>query len=97
MKPTLPKGAAMTSVTAYPGTRELAYRSNDGMDVALLWHTATGLLSVVVDDSRTDERFELVLDHDDRAMDVFHHPFAYAARRGLEFGLVSRDEELVAA
>jgi hypothetical protein len=87
----------MTSVTAYPGTRELAYRSNDGMDVALLWHTATGLLSVVVDDSRTDERFELVLDHDDRAIDVFHHPFAYAARRGLEFGLVSRDEELVAA
>jgi len=87
----------MTSVTAYPGTRELAFRSNDGMDVALLWHTATDLLSVVVEDSRTDERFELVLDYDDRAMDVFHHPFAYAARRGLEFGLVSRDEELVAA
>lgn len=87
----------MTSVTSYPGTRELAFRSNDGIDVALYWHTATDLLSVVVDDSRTDERFELVLDHDDPAMDVFHHPFAYAAHRGLEFGLVSREEELVAA
>lgn len=68
----------MTSVTAYPGTRELAFRSNDGMDVALYWHTDSDILSVVVADSRTDESFELVLDHDDRAMDVFHHPFAYA-------------------
>jgi hypothetical protein len=51
----------------------------------------------VVVDSRTDESFELVLDRDDRAMDVFHHPFAYAAHRGLEFALASREEELVAA
>jgi len=87
----------MTSVTAYPGTRELAFRSNDGMDVALYWHTATDLLSVVVADSRTDETFELVLDHDDRAMDVFHHPFAYAAHRGLELGDRARAAELVAA
>ena len=87
----------MTSVTAYPGTRELAFRSNDGMDVALYWHTDSDILSVVVADSRTDESFELVLDHDDRAMDVFHHPFAYAARRGLELGDRTRTEELVAA
>jgi hypothetical protein len=84
----------MTSVTAYPGTRELAFRSNDGMDVALLWHTASDLLSVIVADGRTDESFELVLDHDDRAMDVFHHPFAYAARRGLDFGEQAREGEL---
>jgi len=76
----------MTSVTAYPGTRELAFRSNDGMDVALLWHTASDLLSVLVADTRTDERFELVLDRDDRALDVFHHPYAYAALRGLQLG-----------
>ena len=87
----------MTSVTAYPGTRELAFRSNDGMAVALLWHTATDVLSVVVTDTRTNETFELVLDADDRAMDVFHHPFAYAAHRGLEYRLASREEELVAA
>jgi hypothetical protein len=92
-----PTGAAMTSVTAYQGTRELAFRSNDGMAVALLWHTATDLLSVVVSDSRTGETFELVLDRDDHAMDVFHHPYAYAAHRGLEFALVLREAELVAA
>ncbi len=87
----------MTSITAYPGTRELAFRSSDGTDVALLWHTASDLLSVVVSDHRANERFELVLDRDDRAMDVFHHPYAYAAHRGLEFGVVTREEELVAA
>lgn len=76
----------MTPVTAYPGTRELAFRSNDGMDVALLWHTASDLLSVLVADTRTDERFELVLDRGDRPLDVFHHPYAYAALRGLELG-----------
>jgi hypothetical protein len=97
MKTEHSKGAAMTSVTAYPGTRELAFRSNDGVAVALLWHTATDVLSVVVTDSRTDEIFELVLDRDDRAMDVFHHPFAYAAHRGLEFASVTREEELVPA
>ena len=87
----------MTSVTAYPGTRELAFRSNDGMDVALLWHTASDLLSVVVADVRTDARFELVLDRDDRAMDVFHHPYAYAARRGMTPGGRAREEELAEA
>ena len=86
----------MTSVIPYKGTRELAFRSYDGMAVALLWHPANDLLSVVVCDSRTGETFELVLDRDDRAMDVFHHPFAYAAHRGLEFGPVTREEELVA-
>jgi len=40
---------------------------------------------------------ELVLDEHDDAMDVFHHPYAYAAHRGLEFGVVPGEEELVAA
>lgn len=87
----------MISPTAYPGTRELAFRSNDGMDVALLWHTASGLLSVLVSDNRTDARFELVLDHDDRAMEVFHHPYAYAARRGLVPGEPAPEGELTEA
>ena len=87
----------MTSVTAYPGTRELAFRSNDGMAVALLWHTAGNVLSVLVSDTRTEARFELVLDRDDRAMDVFHHPYAYAARRGFVPGDRPRDTELAEA
>jgi hypothetical protein len=39
----------------------------------------------------------LVFDERDNAMDVFHHRYAYAAHRGLEFRVVSSEEELVAA
>lgn len=84
--------------TATPtDTKELAYRMADGVEVALLWHIGGNYVSVVVADARIGETFELVLDERDNAMDVFHHPYAYAAHRGLEFGVVTRDEELVAA
>lgn len=87
----------MTTATTPTDTRELAYRMADGVEVALYWHTGGGYVSVVVSDARIGETFELVLDERDNAMDVFHHPYAYAAHRGLEFGVVTRDEELVAA
>ena len=86
----------MTQI-ADAGLRELAYREADGVAVALLWHTGSDALSVMVVDSRTDAAFELVLDRDDRPMDVFHHPYAYAAQRGLEVGAPSRLQDLVAA
>ena len=84
-------------ITTATTTRELDYRAADGVEVALLWHTSGDFLSVVVSDAKLGETFELVLDDRDDPMDVFHHPYAYAAHRGLEFGVVSRDEELVAA
>ena len=88
----------MTTAT-HTDTRELAHRTADGVEVALLWHPDGDYVSVVVSDARLGETFELVLDDRDDAMDVFHHPYAYAAHRGLEFGVVSREEEeeLVAA
>jgi hypothetical protein len=58
-------------------TRELAYRSNDGVEVALLWSPGEGRLTVVVVDTKADERFELEARHDN-ALEVFYHPFAYA-------------------
>ena len=63
--------------------KELAQRENDGISVTLLWHTETDRLTVSVRDSRTGEAFELAAGADD-AMDVFHHPFAYAARLDVE-------------
>ena len=61
---------------------ELAQRENDGIAVTLLWHSLTDRLTVAVRDWRTGEAFDL--DAEARnAMDVFHHPYAYAARRGL--------------
>jgi hypothetical protein len=59
-------------------TRELAYRAGDGLKVALLWRQADNRLTVSVADSRTGDSFELPA-RPENALDVFHHPFAYAS------------------
>jgi hypothetical protein len=56
---------------------ELAQRENDGISVTLLWHSATGKLTVSVCDRRTGEAFDLSASTDN-ALDVFRHPYAYA-------------------
>ena len=64
---------------------ELASRESNGITVTLLWSRSTNLVTVTVDDAANDDYFELILDEHDRALDVFHHPFAHAAARGIEF------------
>jgi hypothetical protein len=71
----------MTSVTSITTVRELAHRRNDGLDIRLLWDPATDRVTVALQDSRTGEGFELEVGPGERALDVFHHPFAYAAFR----------------
>jgi len=56
--------------------RELDHRVGDGFEVRLLWGQDDGELTVVVDDWRTDEHFEITA-RADNALDVFNHPFAY--------------------
>jgi hypothetical protein len=63
--------------------KELAQRENDGIAVRLLWQTETDRLTVSVQDGRTGEAFELTAQAH-QAMDVFHHPFAYASRSGID-------------
>jgi hypothetical protein len=87
----------MTSLTAQSDAKELAFRATDGVEVTLLWHQRNDFVSVMVFDSKTGDRFELVLGDDDSPMDVFHHPYAHAAQRGLDSHLPSRDYELAAA
>jgi hypothetical protein len=70
-------------VPAVRERRELGHRSSNGIDVYLLWSPETDTLAVVVDDARGDS-FELVVEAHE-ALDVFEHPFAYAAYRGLTF------------
>jgi hypothetical protein len=65
---------------------ELAFRESNGITVRLFWSRSTNLVTVAVDDAANDEYFELVLAENERALDVFHHPFAHAAARGLEVG-----------
>ena len=64
-------------------TRELDSRTNDGIHVRLLWHPDDARVSVAVHDTKTNVAFELLVPDGGRALDVFHHPYAYAAVRVL--------------
>ncbi len=57
---------------------ELHHRSTDGIEVSLLWTRQTNTLTVAVEDSRSGVSFELPAPAE-KALDVFEHPFAYAA------------------
>jgi hypothetical protein len=57
---------------------ELAARDNDGIRVRLLWHPQENAVSVSVEDVRVGDCFQLAVTPE-RALDAFHHPFAYAA------------------
>ena len=71
-----PETGAMTPVTLQ--TRELAARENDRIHVLLLWRPRQDAATVSVDDTRGGHRFDLAVARD-RALEAFHHPFAYAA------------------
>jgi hypothetical protein len=60
---------------------ELDRRVNDGIEVRLLWCEKNGRVLVTVDDSKTGDAFSLEVGLHERALDVFHHPYAYAAWR----------------
>jgi hypothetical protein len=72
-----PMHSATTTIEETEMT-ELAHRINDGVSVSLLWDRRDNELTVAVDDARTGEAFELAAPRD-RALDVFYHPYAYAA------------------
>ena len=59
-------------------TLELAARESEGISVRLLWHPLENAVTVSVEDARVGESFQLAV-APERALDAFHHPFAYAA------------------
>ena len=61
-----------------PELRELGARSDDGIDVQLLWRPADGAVLLRVSDTKLGERLELRVDPAD-AVRAFAHPYAYAA------------------
>jgi hypothetical protein len=71
--------------------RELAQRGTDGLEVMLFWHEATNELTVSVSDERTGAYLELDAEPDE-ALDVFYHPYAHAAYKGVRY-----DEALIAS
>jgi hypothetical protein len=64
--------------------RELDSRRNDGILVRLLWHEADNRVAVSVADAKTGDAFAVEVGPLGRALDVFHHPYAYAAVRGID-------------
>jgi hypothetical protein len=56
--------------------RELAHRSDNGVDVTLSWHAETDELLVCVYDEHFDAYFEIQPERD-FALDVYYHPYAH--------------------
>ena len=56
---------------------ELESRLTDGLHVRLLWDRASRFATVAVADRRSGRTFSVDVRPEDRAMDVFHHRFAY--------------------
>ena len=66
-----------TCTTAELAIRELDRRTNDSIEVRLLWNPQTNRVSVAVEDGRAGRSFQLEVDAAD-ARTAFHHPYAYA-------------------
>jgi hypothetical protein len=60
-------------------TRELDSRTSDGIHVRLLWDPIDDGVSVAVNDAKTGEAFEVPVPDRRQAIEVFLHPYAYAA------------------
>ena len=61
--------------------RELAHRTNDGIDVTLFWSKASNRVTISVFHVRSATALEFEVDGAD-ALDAFNHPYAYAATGG---------------
>jgi hypothetical protein len=88
-EPAPPYGESIMTATAH--IEELASRESDGIQVALYWSRDENALSVVVRDNRTGDEFSVAADPGE-AMDVFRHPFAYKASRGVASTLAADGE-----
>lgn len=61
--------------------RELAHRTDDGIDVTLFWSKASGRVAISVFHERSATTLEFEVDGAE-ALDAFNHPYAYAAAGG---------------
>jgi hypothetical protein len=63
---------------------ELHSRMNDGIQVRMLWREPDNGVFVAVQDTRNGHSFLLAVREGEKALDVFHHPYAYAAWHGID-------------
>jgi hypothetical protein len=63
----------------------LASRKNAGIRVTLLWAGDTSTIAVLVRDNITNDQFELLVEPEANPIDVYEHPYAHAAWRGIDY------------
>ena len=73
-----PRDRHSSGMASTSSHRELHHRNNDGIDVWLMWDPGTDAVHVRVRDAKAGNAFEIPVSAPASAMDVFHHPFAYA-------------------
>ena len=76
---------------AQHGSRELAHRENDGLEVTLFWQPGTDELTVCVCDQKRGAYF-VIEPEPSQALDAFYHPYSYASRSVVHY----EDERLAA-
>lgn len=72
------------AITQQKRRRELANRVSNGTEVTLSWGPGTGEVVVEVIDHSAEQVFEFSVPSE-RALDAFHHPYAYASRQGVDY------------
>ena len=72
------------ATTQSDALHELAHRESDGVEVTLYWNRHDDSLIVSVLDTRTGDFFDLNAPRE-RGLDVFYHPYSYAASCGVVF------------
>lgn len=82
--------AVLTSI------RELDTRVNDGLQIRLLWCQHDDRLWVAVLDTKTGDAFRVEVHAGERPVDVFNHPYAYAAHHGVETFTLPADDPAIA-
>ena len=68
--------------------QELDSRTNDGIDVTLLWSPQTNRVWISVVDEKHGNWFEQDV-HPALALDAFRHPFAYANRERDDYAIAA--------
>lgn len=84
-------------VSDFTSTRELHSRIHHGIQVRLLWSKADGGLWVGVHDIKAAGGFTVEIRDHAAALDVFHHPYAYAAHHRVDTGSSAPDPAAFAA
>jgi hypothetical protein len=74
----------MKEATMNPTIAELDQRESNGITVSLLWNPLTDALAVRVFDATNGQEFEVACAAHE-ALDAFHHPFAYAGSRAVNY------------